>query len=339
MKFDIQVLNQYREEGKLISQFHPVHPLIIWNYSQKVQYEQLWDEITINCRGLVTDFDGNVISKGFPKFWNLEEGKHIPTQDFEICTKYDGQYIGAFMYNGELIVNSRGSFTSIYAQKAKEILETKYKFFLDKFPSNHTACFELIGYEQIVVSYPEEDLIATGLFDSYGFELSLSDRSNLYGIPIAKRYSGLDYTKIKELNWKNSEGFVVKFRNGSRCKVKFDDYCNLHRQMTNLSTTGIWEALSQGIPVSSILNDVPDEFFAKVKEYEERLKFKYSHLENRCANICQSIQMTNPPSRKEYAEAFKKYDSPIQSVLFAMLDRKDYSKIIWKFLKPEFEKL
>lgn len=87
------------------------------------------DDVTVQCRGLVVHDDGHIVSKGFNKFWNFEEGMHTPTDDFEIFLKEDGQYIGCFWYEGEMIVNSRGSFTSKYAVEAKRILDEKYPFF------------------------------------------------------------------------------------------------------------------------------------------------------------------------------------------------------------------
>lgn len=42
----LQKLNKYYEDGLLYKQVHPTLPLTIWNYTEKVQYENLWDEIT-----------------------------------------------------------------------------------------------------------------------------------------------------------------------------------------------------------------------------------------------------------------------------------------------------
>lgn len=113
---NITILNDYRDQGLLMTQFHPYLPLIIWNYTQKVQYEGLWDEITINCRALVTDFDGKIISKGFSKFWNIEENRHEATDDFEIFEKLDG-----CCFENTLIETEDGYKT------IKEICEIKYQ--------------------------------------------------------------------------------------------------------------------------------------------------------------------------------------------------------------------
>lgn len=336
----IDTLRQYESDGLLYSQTHPTLPLIIWNYTPKVQYEGLWDDVTIMARGLVTDDGGNIISKGFSKFWNIEECKHTPTNDFEVFEKLDGQYIGVFWYEDQMVVNSRGSFTSPYAIEARRILDEKYPFFEKNWMTQYTYCFELTGFEQIVVSYPESDLILTGVFNNtsnpVGEEIPFKLIPNAW-IKKVKKYSGLDYTNIKQFNWPNSEGFVVRFSNGDRCKIKFEDYVRLHRQMTNLSTTAIWEALKDGKPVSSILSDVPDELFDGVKKIEDAIIDEFLNIEKICRIKFRELSELNL-SRKEFAQiVLKTTYSP--GILFSMLDEKDYSQSIWKMIKPEFKKI
>jgi hypothetical protein len=56
-----EILNKYHEDNLVYKQIHPTLPLTIWNYSEKVQYDSLWDDITLQTRGLVTDDKGNII--------------------------------------------------------------------------------------------------------------------------------------------------------------------------------------------------------------------------------------------------------------------------------------
>ncbi len=49
----LDTLNKYHEDGLLYKQVHPTLPLTIWNYSEKVQYENLWNDDLLMCRGLV----------------------------------------------------------------------------------------------------------------------------------------------------------------------------------------------------------------------------------------------------------------------------------------------
>ena len=342
-----QILKKYLQDGLVTVQSHPTLSLHIWNYTAKVQYENLWDDVTILCRGLVTDYEGNIVSRGFPKFWNLEQNRHIPTDQFEVYSKLDGQYIGMFWYNGELVVNSRGSFTSIYAVEAKRILHEKYYSFIQRTRKDTTYCFELIGFEQIVVKYDQPDLVLTGIFNN-GFDESIKHlKFEHLEIPVVKKYDGLDYTQIKQLNWQNHEGFVVKFSNGQRCKIKFEDYVRLHRQMTNLSTTAVWEALRDGKPVSSILNNVPDEFYDKIRQYEKSLQFEFDMLNKIHTSLV--LNTVTFQTRKEFAIAVKNYtqlgtfiELPVSAkVLFAKYDNNTElsDKLIWNMIKPKFEKI
>jgi len=342
---DITVLNDYKGQGRLYCQSHPTLPLIIWNYTPKTQYEQFWDEITLICRGLVTDLDGNIVSRGFPKFFNIEENRHIPSDKFEVFEKLDGQYIGVFWYNGEMVVNSRGSFTSKYAIEARRILDEKYPKFLQYSYASTTYCFELIGFEQIVISYPEPDLILTGRFqcvDNVWSEINLysAETHRLSKIKVVQCYSGFDYKNIKHLNWQNSEGFVVRFSNGDRCKIKFEDYIELHEKMTNLSTTAIWEALKDGRPISTILNDVPDEFYDKIHEYENFLREQYAEIEDMSKRYFNYFKPWLDYRRKFFVQKIENLCvNPYKTVMMYMIDNKFYDEFIWDHIRPKFEKL
>ena len=70
---DIATLNTYFENGLLSKQSHPSLPLTIWNYTDKVQYDGLWDDVTLQCRGLITEnVTGSVLVRPFNKFFNYE---------------------------------------------------------------------------------------------------------------------------------------------------------------------------------------------------------------------------------------------------------------------------
>jgi len=108
----LETLNYYYERGYLIKQVHPTLPLTIWNYSQTTQFEKKWDEITLMCRGLVTDDKGNIVARPFSKFFNIEEDRHKATDEFDVYEKMDGSLGIMFNYESTWIFASRGSFTS-----------------------------------------------------------------------------------------------------------------------------------------------------------------------------------------------------------------------------------
>jgi RNA ligase len=340
-------LEQYSRTGHLFKQNHPTLPLSIWNYSPEVQYRQLWDDITLQCRGKVTDNEGNVVARPFKKFFNIEEGKHNPTEEFEVFEKMDGSLGILFNYKDEWILTTRGSFTSEQSKKGRELLDN---YPLEKLDKNNTYLFEILFIEnRIVVDYKGyEGLVLLGAFNTEtGEELPYSELKLLEGFDVVKKYDGIkDYTTLKSLIDNNAEGFVVRFSNGDRMKIKGEEYLRLHKIMTNISTTGVWEHLSTGGDINELLKNVPDEFYKKVKQYSDTLKYGFYQISEDCGKSHDYFRYGKyndievEPTKKEYAEhVMKNSHPPYRSVMFAMWDRKPYDKLIWNILKPQFKKL
>ena len=347
----LNTLDQYTVNGHLFKQVHPNMPLSIWNYTPEVQYGQLWDKVTLQCRGLVTDNNGDVVAYPFKKFFNIEENRHTPTENFEVYEKMDGSLGILFFYEGKWVVATRGSFTSPQSVKARELLDTKYN--LESIPKGYTTLFEIIYPEnRVVVDYgDEEKLVVLGMTNRFnGKELDYESLVNMHsesGIPVVKRYDGIkDYSTLKGMIESNAEGFVVKFSNGDRMKIKGEEYLRLHKIMTNVSTTGVWELLSNGGDINEFLKDVPDEFYKKVKDYADTLKYGYVQVSEHCGKSHYYFRYGKyndrevEPTKKEYAEhVMTNGHPPYRSVMFAMWDGKPYDKLIWNILKPEFKKL
>ena len=363
---NLQTLHRYYEDGRLYKQTHPTLPLTIWNYTEKVQYEGLWDEITLSCRGLITeDTTGKILVRPFKKFFNYEEVVDkdvIPSKgDYVyIQEKMDGSLGILFNYNYEWIMATRGSFTSNQAIKGLEILKSKY--ILDTFePSVAYLCEIIYPENRIVVDYKKEKIMFLSAAINWGFNgWKESDDSELHWTTACAyfRMSGIKksdivkteqhfnfsdelYKSLKEKNENNKEGFVLRFHPGNfRMKIKFEEYVRLHKIMTNLSTTAVWEVLSNGGNMDDLLKNVPDEFYDKIKEYEEELMFEFNSITNDYRAIFRNTQNTIEQvggDRINFAYLAKQYQYP--SLLFGMLDGKDVSQNIWKIVKPEFKKL
>lgn len=338
----LRILNKYNNEGLLYKQVHPTLPLTIWNYTEEVQYGGKWDELTLSARGLVTDEFGTIVARPFKKFFNMEEGKHIPTSDFEVFEKVDGSLGIVFNHKSEWIIATRGSFTSDQAIKGKEMLD---RLKMDKVPHNLTYLFEIIYPEnRIVVDYgDQEKLVLLGAIEvGSGTEISrhtLEYFASEIGSDITKSYDGIkDYSVLKDMVKDNEEGFIVRFSNGNRMKVKGQEYLRLHKIMTNLSTTAVWEVLSTGGNFEGLLKDVPDEFYQKIQEVVRDLVVRHDNIQKDYMSYF--LDITNKvlsTDRKSFAEEAKRYNHP--SLLFGILDDKDISPIIWKLIKPEFKKL
>lgn len=345
----LDVLEKYYQDGLLLKQTHPNHDLTIWNYSPKVQYESLWDDVTSQCRGLVTNSEGKIIARPFGKFFNYEEviEKNLIPWDSEyahIQDKMDGSLGILFYYDGEWIMATRGSFTSEQSIRGLEIIKSKYD--LSKFMNEVTYLCEIIYPEnRIVVNYgcdkitflsvttPDSELnwhTARLIFHSSGIEEE--DIVNSFMATFNKN----TFDTYKKLNTPNSEGFVVRFYPSNfRMKIKFEEYIRLHKILTNVSNRDIWEYLKDEKPWDEILNNVPDEFYDWVKETVKDFVIRYENIEKDYTEIFNELKNRNL-ERKDFAFRAKHYRHSV--ILFNMLDGKDYKQHIWKILFPKYSK-
>jgi RNA ligase len=343
MKVDINIINEYVAKGLVDKNSHPTLPIAIYNYSREVQYEGKWDDITKMCRGLVLDGDGNVIAKSFKKFFNIEEGRYVPTENFEVYEKMDGSLLLVFWYQGQWVVASKGSFTSVQAIKGRELLK---KYNTDIMFRHLTFCFELITKEnRIVVDYGDyEGLVLLGTFDKNGKEYDV-EMWRQYGFDVVKKYDGIkDYKQLKEMVKNNQKGFVVKFSKGDRMKIKGEEYVRLHRILTGFSNISIWVILKDGKDMNEFLERVPDEFDKWVKSVAMNLRYTHYSISERAGKMYDYFMYGKyndkepVTDRKVFAEWVLKQDKHLQPILFKMFDKKDYSSYIWSLIRPTYSK-
>ena len=183
------------------------------------------------------------------------------------------------------------------------------------------------------------------LFRSSGEEVDML--SNKYaGFELVKKYDGIvDFTQLKQSIANNAEGFVVRFSNGDRIKIKGEEYLRLHKIMTNISTTSVWECLKEGQDLNEFLKDVPDEFYEKIRKYSDELRYSYYLISEEAGKMFDRKMygkygdIEPITDRREFAEWVLTTPKHLQPIMFRMFDKKDYSEIIWKLIKPNFKKL
>jgi RNA ligase len=347
MKYNLEVLEEYMDKGLVVKQNHPTLPLSIYNYSRTTQYDGMWDDITLNCRGLVLDNEGNVIAKPFPKFFNYEEHKpeDIPNEYFEVYEKMDGSLGIFFYYGGEWHMATRGSFTSEQAIKGMEIAK-RYNY--DKIcVPGYTYLFEIIYPEnRIVVDYgKEERLVLLGVMNKRGEEFPYEEMVD-EGWDIVMKYKtwGEDWETLKKEISKDNEGYVIRFSGGMRMKIKGTEYVRLHRILTNFSNKDIWELLKNGEDLGPFLERVPDEFDKWVKAVTMNLRYSFHSIDERAGKYHDGFRYGKfndkevEPTKKEFAEYVKQFPVELAAVMFKMWDKKPYDYIIWNMVKPKYQK-
>jgi RNA ligase len=172
-----------------------------------------------------------------------------------------------------------------------------------------------------------------GAFNTHtGEEILHDELCGLDGFDIVKKYDiKADFTQLKEMVADNSEGFVIRFKNGKRMKIKGLEYIRLHSLMTQFSNVDIWKSLKEGTPID--LENVPDEFDEWVRNTIKELQSKY---DKRFKELDDSFWKTI--NRKEYF-----YSVEGTKDAHFMLKRlnsysTEYQRMIWDEIRPDFGK-
>jgi len=350
------IAEQLRKKN-LVTQKHPNADLWIYNYSRSCQYEMNWNEITLNCRGLILDKDFNIVARPFGKFFNYEEHNterlkdkvpNIPDLPFKVYKKLDGSLGILYWVDGQPAIATRGSFASDQALHATDVLYEKHSDKLGLLNKDWTYLFEIIyPQNRIVLDYGNTDdiVLLAVINNETGEEYDIYDSRVNLEFEIVKEYKefeGKTFRQLQKMNVNNEEGFVLLYENGFRVKVKFKEYVRLHALITNVTPKRIWENLMNGDSLEELIDSIPDESFDWIKVEIKRLKKEYNDTEVLAINTYNKLEekLFGTPfkvHRKRFAQTVfeNKETARIAHVLFAMLDGKEHSKIIWSLLKPE----
>jgi hypothetical protein len=333
----VEKLQQHVSAGLVKRQDHTTLPLSIYNYTPRVQYEKLWDEITIQTRGLVLCGE-QVVARPFGKFFNDTE--HEPEQipwhlPYEVTEKLDGSLLILFCFNGQWLTATRGSFVSEQAIEGAAILRRQC--------ANHafdpavTYLFEVIyPANRIVVDYGgrREIVLIAMIETATGNELSLDNAGLLK--TVRRLPPDASAADLRSIIRDDEEGYVVRFKNGFRMKVKGERYMQLHRIVTGVSSRTIWESLSQNQSLDSVLDVAPDECADWIRGEATRQKAAFADLKSIASNAY--LEVVGMPDRKTQALHLIANHRDLSSAVFALLDGKSCDGVLWKKLYPEFRR-
>lgn len=322
---------------KAISNGH----LTLYNYTNQCVCDKQWDEYTMMARGLVLNNQtGEVVARPWAKFFNLGErpGDPIPAEVPELSNKYDGSLIIVFYdtVTATWKAVTRGSWDNKQTEHAYDWLDENAW----RLGPGTTYLFELVApWNRIVVKYLVEDMVLIGIVATLTGEdctyHKVRDFALEHGLtPAEFHLKKIESLKLDDPTVKNEEGFVARFSNGYRVKVKYKQYVYLHKILTGMSIKGVWEMLSTGGSLD--LDGLPDDFIAWFRKERDKIQQEFLTIERRVRNIFDGIGHKN--SRKEYAAEFLKH-KPITTALFLLLDGNDYHQFIWKLCKPERHKV
>jgi RNA ligase len=348
--FPVSELEKAIEDGWVRVQTNEDNTLSIYNYTELSQYKRMWNDVTLNCRGLILDNYMHVVARPWKKFFNFGERPLLFSTDtpVEVTDKKDGSLGILYRHpmTGDYRIATRGSFLSDQAIHATKVWDNKYSHIAQPW-DGVTFLFEIVYPDnRIVLDYGElDDLILLGaVHNQYGWYYGPNEAAGMLNWtgPVTEVFEYRTTNDCFKVHRSNAEGLVI--RAGSEMvKLKQEDYVALHKLVTGLNERAVWERLKAGETRDSICASLPDEFHGFVDRVADELETKFNEIYHSShVDYCKVLNIMPGKSSMGKADWRKMFAShavkmPNYDLIFNYLDNRPVQESIWKMIRPKGE--
>lgn len=318
-------------------------PVKVAGGSAKMREERaLTNAMRRECRGLIFDRDGKIMSRPFHKFFNVNEREETQVNRIDmskphvIMEKMDGSMIRPVLVDGYLRLATKMGVTEV-AMDAEQWL-AKYGFLRidgkavasrrdylrSEIENGRTPIFEWVSpFNQIVLAYEEEDLVYLGSRDNITGEYFFDENAPFTKVP---RYGSMDGNILEYIARQRSaegrEGDIIRFADGHMLKVKNDWYVRIHKTIDRITFDRNIVDLIINEEVDDVIPMLPTAQVERIRDFEFRFWAAFKVKEDMLLadrNIC--LQLFEDDRKRialEYIPTLKnKADA---ALIFRMLD-------------------
>jgi RNA ligase len=304
------------------------------------------------CRGIMFDKQGNIISRPFHKFFNLnqlpETQAHVVdmTQPYDVLDKMDGSMIRPVLINGvvrlctKMGLTDEGKMAEEFFDSFSQEVQENYKRFIEVYVHDYTPIFEYCSRRnQIVIDYPEDKLVLTAMRHNITGEYvtyrTLKILSKTFSVPLVESMelgypeqgdaslTSADIASIVK-DWKGVEGIVIRFADGQMIKIKAEDYCIKHHAKDSLLLEKNLIKLYLEEKIDDILPLLDDTFRGRVDTYikavEKGINFTVASISKEVEWLYDQYGLNRREQASYINQCVQTYCRPI---LFGALDGRD----------------
>jgi RNA ligase len=294
-----------------------------------------------------------IVAIPYPKFFNMFELEQfnkdyfdntIKNDNFDFSFKEDGSLGIIYHFRNKWYINTRGSFNSEQSIRMQPIINDIFNHEINnelKDKVNTLLCEIIYPENRIVMDYGDFDGIKLiSYYDNDGYEHLVDNgilpETKLVKIPDDKlkeydhkikysMHSSKLHNNINDcIKWINNvfdnipsgkvmEGYVIRFSNGVRVKIKSDEYFKLHKIVSNLTDKCVFEIFKDNFTeifnnnylVDDIINNyfplVPEEYVTDIRLMIERIISNFSDIFGDIVTYFDFVVDLNPNiTKKEY---------------------------------------
>lgn len=347
-----QAIQKEIAEGRVVEGM-PLGNLRIYKYADSMVADRnAWNDINRNCRGSVWNLEdpNNPIRLTFslPKFFNYLEmpetkPENLPNEPFEVFEKLDGSCGIGYYYQGRWQLATPGSLQSEQAITGSKMLQN---YNLDVFcPLSHTPVFEIIyPGNQIVLNYSNRtELVLLAVFNRDGQELPQSKVDELANVGKFSRPRRYDYNQINQIPLPDGiEGYVIRYANGLRMKIKTLWYVRIHRLLGCVAPKRVLAIVrgldAHGETPESVRAAIPGHLLKEFDDIASELLRRHEAYKRAAIEAHTCLKDLTIEIRKNQALWIQKnVQREVWPFVFGLLDNKPVDDAIWRFIEKELK--
>ena len=299
------------------------------------------------CRGLIFDADGNLMSRPFHKFFNVNERdetqSHVVdmTSEHVIMEKMDGSMIRPLLVDGYLRLGTKMGVTHV-AMQAEEWLAAQdpvLKAWMRQCVEDGvTPIFEWVSpFNQIVLAYEEADLVYLGTRDNATGAYVMDKSCPFTVVPQYGSVEGNFNEYIaRQRDAEEREGDIIRFADGHMVKIKNDWYVRIHKTLERIVYDRNIVNLILNEEVDDVLPMLPQVQADRVREFEARFAQRLSEVIDKYDRYWRTVEASvsdRSAYAKEWMPTIKNNDPFAPAYVFARYDGKDGREVILRHIE------
>jgi RNA ligase len=295
------------------------------------------------CRGLIFDREGKIMSRPFHKFFNVNEREETQTHEIDmsqshvVMEKMDGSMIRPILVDGLLRLATKMGVTEVAMQAEAWLAKHTHAEHLKQWlrwciDTDVTPIFEWVSpFNQIVLPYETEDLVLLAIRDNETGEYHMPDACPFNIVPTYGSVDGniLEYID-RQRGKEGREGDIIRFSNGHMLKIKNDWYVRIHKTIDRVKFDRNIVDLILNEEVDDVVPMLPQvqadrvrgfelRFWDAFKSTEDALMLLYLEAKNDYGNDRKRIATEFVPTLENKADA---------QFIFRMLDGHDLRDLL-----------
>jgi RNA ligase len=274
--------------------------------------DDLGGAIRRECRGLIFNADGVLISRPFHKFFNVNEREETQAHCIDVSAphvimeKMDGSMIRPILINDCLRLGTKMGITDVAADAETWLTAQNpllKEWIIKRVRGNVTPIFEWVSpSNQIVLAYEEADLVYLGSRDNVTGEYTMDDSCPFNTVP---RYGSVEGGIAGYINRKREEkereGDVIRFDDGHMLKIKSDWYVRIHRTIDRIKFDRNIVDLLVNESIDDAISILPAAQVDRIRAFEIRFWEAFAETERRLSAYREACESEYKNDRKRIA--------------------------------------